>query len=466
VIIDLRDMVKSILRFLGFDRAVSFGILARAWSLLAGPVTIVIIATGFMPEQQGFYYTFGSLLALQSFFDLGLMFVIAQFASHEFVHLSWGPRGSIEGAPVALKRLTDLLCKTVLWFGVASVLMIVLLVPAGLIFFGQKGAVSFTWRLPWVLAVVGTALNLFVMPFFAIIMGSGDVVTVNKRELAGAVLSSLLSWLVISLHGGLYSVFAVNVGTIAIAWGYLCIKRPGLLKLAWVGHFGKKGPRHDSELSWWGEIWPMQWRVAISTGFAYFLCQLFNPILFHYHGSVVAGQMGMTMSVANALLAGSFTVMFSKTPQFGKLVAVHDWAGLDRLFGKSLRQMTMLVTAGAVVGVTIVGLLQAYSQYGKRFIPVGEAAILFASVCLQAVYSSFGVYLRAHKKEPLMFVSAIGSIIQGGLAWYLGKRFSSLGVSLGYFVATTFFTLPAILFVWLRFRKKWHGNSGVNIDLA
>jgi O-antigen/teichoic acid export membrane protein len=453
----LREIVTNSLRFLGFDRAVSFGILARVWSLFAGPITIMIIATGFSPEQQGFYYTFSSLLALQVFFDLGLMFVISQFASHEFVHLSWGPRGGIEGESVALKRFTDLLCKTVLWFGVASLLMMVILVPAGLIFFGQKGAVTFSWRLPWILAVTGTALNLFVMPFFAVILGSGDVVTVNKRELAGAVLSSILCWLVIGLHGGLYSVFAVSLGNLAIAWGYLLYKRPELVKLAWVGRFGKGwAARKEPGLSWWGEIWPMQWRMAVSSGAAYFIFQLFNPILFHYHGAVVAGQMGMTISVANALLAGSMTVLNAKTPEFGKRIAVRDWEGLDWLFSTTTLQSFGLAMIGATVGVGVIWLLQAHFAIGRRFIPAGQAAFLFGTICVQTVNSAFAIYLRAHKMEPLMKMTILASILQGGGTWYLGKEYASLGVTAGYFAVTILFILPYVFIIWKRCRREWH----------
>lgn len=453
----MRDIAKNILLFLGFDRAVSFGILARVWSLFSGPITIMIIATGFSPEQQGFYYTFSSLLALQIFFDLGLMFVISQFASHEFVHLSWGARGSIRGEPVALKRFTDLLCKTVLWFGVASLLMIAILVPAGLIFFGQKGAVSFSWRLPWILAVTGTALNLFVMPFFAVIMGSGDVVTVNKRELAGAVLSSILCWLVIGLHGGLYSVFAVNLGTLAIAWGYLLYKRPELVKLAWVDCFGKgRAARKEPGLSWWGEIWPMQWRMAVSSGSAYFIFQLFNPILFYYHGAVVAGRMGITISVGNALLAGSMTVLNAKTPEFGKRIAVHDWQGLDRIFQKATIQSCGLAVMGAIVGVGAIWVLQAYFPIGRRFIAPGQAAFLFGAICVQTVNSAFAVYLRAHKQEPLMTMTVLASLLQGGVTWYLGKQYATSGVTIGYFAVMTGFIFPYILFIWRRCRQEWH----------
>jgi O-antigen/teichoic acid export membrane protein len=454
----LRTVVKRILRFLGFDRAVTFGILARVWGLFSGPITMFVIATGFSPPQQGFYFTFSSLLALQTFFDLGLMFVIAQFASHEFVNLSWGSNGTLHGEPVALRRFIDLLCKTSLWFGVAALLMMAVLIPTGLIFFAGKGDVDFTWRLPWVLAVIGTSFNLFVMPFFAIIMGSGDVVTVNKRELVAAVLSSILCWCVIGLHGGLYAAFAVNLGALAISWGYLMARRPELVKMALKGWSRVARPSGEKTggLSWWKEIWPMQWRMAVSSGAAYFIFQLFNPVLFNYHGPIVAGQMGMTLTAANALLAGGMTVLNAKAPEFGKLIAVRDWEGLDRLFFRVTRHALLLVLFGAVVGILAIWQLQVHFAIGRRFIPVGHAALLFGTVCFQAAAGAFAIYLRAHKKEPLMRMTIIASLLQGAGTWYLGKHYSSLGVTAGFFAVTACFVLPYVLFVWRRCRQEWH----------
>ena len=454
--------VKQILRFLGFDRAVSFGILARLWSLVAGPVTMMVIATGFSPEEQGFYYTFSSLLALQIFFDLGLTLVVSQFTSHEFVNLTWGGRGIVEGDPVALKRFTDLLCKTVLWFGIAALLMIVVLVPAGLLFFGQKGTVNFSWRLPWTLAVIGTGLNLFVTPFFAIIMGSGDVVTANKRDLAGTLLGSILCWLVIGLHGGLYSVFAVNSGVLAIAWGYLLAKRPALVRLAWDGCCGKnRSARKEPGLSWWGEVWPMQWRIAISAGASYFMFQLFNPILFHYQGTVVAGRMGMTMSAANALFAGCMTLLNAKTPAFGKLIAVQEWLMLDREFTKVTFQACILATGGTLGGLILIWFLQSHYQVGSRFLSVPESAFLFLAVLVQVVITALAVYLRAHKKEPLMFVTVSIALVQVLIICLGGKFYGSLGVTMGYFCVSMFLMLPSVLYVWKKCRSEWHGTVAV-----
>jgi hypothetical protein len=455
----LSNIFLKTLYFFGFDRAVGYGVLARVWGVVAGPVTMVVIAARFSREQQGFFYTFSSLLALQTFFELGLLYVVAQFASHEFVHLRWAERGRIEGDPVPKERLTGLLCKTTRWFGIASLSMIVILVPVGIYFFGhgENGRPEFAWRIPWILAVVGTGLNLLVTPFFAVIMGSGEVVTVNHRELIGGVDGSLISWLVMGMHGGLYAVFAVTLGNIVISWSYLIRQKPDLLKLAWRGILAPgRLQGGKAAFSWRDEVWPMQWRMAVSSGAAYFIFQLFNPVLFHYHGSVVAGQMGMTLAAANALLGICMTLLIAKSPEFGKLIAVRDWKNLDNQFYGVLGQSTALASTGAIAGLGVIWFLQMHYEVGQRFIPAAHAAFLLGAVCVQTICSAFAIYLRAHKREPLMIMTVAASLLQGTATWYLGMRYSTLGVTAGYLVVYLFFILPAVYIIWKRCRDDWH----------
>lgn len=456
----MNDKVIRFLRFFGLNRAIGYGVLARAWSFIAGPVTIMVIASRFSKEQQGFYYTISSLLALQVFFELGLVTVLAQFASHEFAHLTWGARGSIEGDPVARERLVDLLCKAVKWFGVIALLLILVLVPAGLVFLEHQSgsATTFSWRLPWVLAVCGTALNLMIVPFFAVVMGSGDVVTVNHREMVGAVVSSCIAWTVIGLHGGVYAVFATTCGSAVVAASYLLKQKPLLLKLAWDGIGGKEG-RRSHTVSWRNEVWPMQWKIALSWASGYFIFQLFTPVLFHYHGSVAAGQMGMTLSVSNALLAGCATWMNSRSPEFGKMIAKHDWVQLDMMFYRVLRQSLGVVIAGAFVGYVAIAYLQVNYPIGHRFLPAVHAGIMFAAVCVQIVINCFAVYLRAHKKEPLMWLSIGVALLQGLATWALGMKYASFGVVLGFLAVNCLITLPIVYMIWLKCKRDWHSIS-------
>src|ERR1035441_4566872 len=81
----IRHWLRTVL---GLDRAVGFTVLARFWGSAAGLVTVLLIARFLSPAEQGYYYTFGSLVAMQMIFELGFSFVILQLASQERARLS------------------------------------------------------------------------------------------------------------------------------------------------------------------------------------------------------------------------------------------------------------------------------------------------------------------------------------------------------------------------------------------
>src|ERR1700687_450628 len=124
----IRHWLRSVL---GLDRAVGFTVLARLWSSAAGLVTVALIARFLSPAEQGYYYTFGSLIALQIVFELGFSFVILQMASHERAHLTFSPSGLISGDAVAHARLASVLQKTLRWYTSAALLLAIFLLTAG-----------------------------------------------------------------------------------------------------------------------------------------------------------------------------------------------------------------------------------------------------------------------------------------------------------------------------------------------
>src|ERR1700689_3575930 len=90
----IRHWLRTVL---GLDRAVGFTVLARFWSSAAGLLTVFLIARFLSPAEQGYYYTFGSLVALQIVFELGFSLVILQMASHERAHLAVSVDGIVSG---------------------------------------------------------------------------------------------------------------------------------------------------------------------------------------------------------------------------------------------------------------------------------------------------------------------------------------------------------------------------------
>ena len=75
--------IKTLLKKLGIDKAIAYSSGARVVQAFTGVGSIFFISTFLSGVEQGFYYTFGSIVAIQVFFELGLTGIITQFVAHE-----------------------------------------------------------------------------------------------------------------------------------------------------------------------------------------------------------------------------------------------------------------------------------------------------------------------------------------------------------------------------------------------
>ena len=276
-------LVRRVARSLGIDRAVAFTVMARGWSSLAGIGTLLLIARFLSPAEQGFYYTFYSLVALQIIFELGFSVVILQTASHEAAHLHIAPDGAVTGPEEPHCRLASVLQKSVRWYSVAAILMAVTLVPVGLAFFRHAAAkpggaaVHFGW--PWLLVVVASSCTFQIDPLFSFLEGCGYVPEVARTRLRQSVTGTALGWGAFLLHRGLFAPGCMIFGQ-AIAGFWLVWTRRGLLRPLL---------RHTTSrfrIDWRAEVWPFQWRIAVSWLAGYITSQLFTPILMNFRGPV------------------------------------------------------------------------------------------------------------------------------------------------------------------------------------
>src|SRR5580692_5350773 len=125
---EIVSLGKWLQHTVGIDRAIVFTVLARIWSSSAGLITVLLIARFLTRAEQGYYYTFSSLVALQIVFELGFSFVILQMASHERVYLTISSNLDISGDPVAHRRLASVFQKSVHWYSCAALLLALFLV--------------------------------------------------------------------------------------------------------------------------------------------------------------------------------------------------------------------------------------------------------------------------------------------------------------------------------------------------
>jgi len=448
------SILARVKHWVGLDRAIALTVMARFWSAMAGAVTILLIARFLTPNEQGYYYTFYSLVALQIVFELGFSFVVLQLAAHERAQLTFLADGRVEGDLVSHSRLASVLQKAIRWYFVAGLLMAAALLPAGFYFFRAHetaGAVV-SWRVPWCLLVIAAMLAFQIDPIFSFLEGCGFVAEVAHRRLTQAVLGSLLAWAAMLTHHGLYSAAMVILGQVIIGLVFLLSSnRRRLLKN--LLNF----PVHEHFVEWRREIWPFQWRIAISWLCGYFITQLFSPVLFAFQGPVVAGRMGMSLSIASGIGAVSLSWMMTKASPFGAMVARSQFAELDKLFFRTLLQSTILLTAG-VIGFFFVLLIAGhnYPKFAMRVLPPWAFALLLLGTIVNHVVCSLALYLRAHKQEPFLMQAVISAIIIGCLTFLLGKYYGANAVVVGLFVQGVLFGLPYAIYIFVTKKREWH----------
>ena len=439
----------------GLDRAISFTIMARFWSAAAGVLTVVLIAHFLTPNEQGYYYTFYSLVALQVVFELGFTFVVLQLAAHERAELAFTADGRIEGNPVALSRLASVLQKSVGWYSVAAAMMVATLLPAGLHFFGahQNADVSVAWKAPWCLLVVVTALRLQLDPVCAFVEGCGFVWQIALMCLAQNVLGSLLAWTAMATNHGLYSPAMLILGqaTVQLAFVSRTDLRRMLISLL---HY----PVGGNSVGWRDEIWPFQWRIAITWLSSYFITQLFNPILFVYQGPIAAGQMGMSLSIASSIGTVGLAWMSTKASPFGNLIARGEISALDRLFFRTLWQsMLLLVTAAVGFFFCLLIAEHKFPRLSVRVLSPWAFGLLLLTTMTNHVVFSEALYLRAHKREPFLVQALVVAIFLTISTLLLGRTWGANAVTVGYFVIAGLLGLPWGTYIFFTKRHEWYG---------
>ena len=107
---------KNLVKLIGIDGAIFFTLIAKVVQASGGLISVIFISRYLNLIEQGYYYTFGSILSIQIFFELGLSGVITQFVAHEVALLKWEGPICLNGSPEALSRLSSLLRFCVKWF--------------------------------------------------------------------------------------------------------------------------------------------------------------------------------------------------------------------------------------------------------------------------------------------------------------------------------------------------------------
>ncbi len=440
------------------DKAIAFSSGARVVQGIAGVLTVFFVTSFLTGVEQGFYFTFGSILALQVFFELGLTGIMTQYVAHEASHLKLEDNYQFVGDRRYISRLASLVRFCFKWYAALAVVAFVSLMIIGYVFFDRYGEKEsdVSWKIPWLLVCLGTALKLFQSPFNSILLGIGKVKEMSEISFYQQIIIPLSTWIGLICGIKLYVVGISYVLTVLI-W-QLYVQRRGFQSIflnLWKEQISER-------VIYLKEIFPYQWRIALSWVSGYFVFQLFNPVLFATEGAVVAGQMGMTLHALNAIQAFSFSWLNTKIPFYSQLIALKDYVTLDRHFNITLKQMTSICLALLILffiviwGLNTTQLKIGGSVIADRFLGYIPMLLMMVPVYLQQYVNSWATYLRCHKKEPFLVNSVCSGLTSLFCTFIFGHLYGLYGVTISYFCIAVVF-LPWGYWIFKTKKVEWHG---------
>lgn len=443
---------------LGMDKAIAYSSGARIVGGVTGILTVFFISTFLTGIEQGFYFTFGSILAMQVFFELGLTGIMTQFVAHESSHLILkNNKAEFEGDRRYRSRLASLIRFCVKWYFVLALVVFVFLIIVGYVFFNRYGEKhnNVEWQIPWLLICMATSMKLFQSPFNSIFMGMGKVKEVSEIGFWQQVIQPISIWIGLIIGIKLY---VIGIGyLLSVALWQIYIQKSGMLRII----INLLKSHITEEVSYWKEIFPFQWKIALSWVSGYFSFQLFNPVLFATEGAIVAGQMGMTLTALNAIQALSMSWVNTKVPLYSKLIAIKEYDKLDNLFIKTLRQMTNVCLVMLVVFFFLVMILNITqlkmrgNVIAERFLPYLPMFLMAFPMYLQQYVYSWATYLRCHKQEPFLINSICGGFVSCLSIIFFGNLFGLYGVTISYCVVAIIF-FPWGYWIYKTKKAEWH----------
>lgn len=448
----LKILALAFRRAVGLDGAVSYTVLARAASIISSVGTVLLLVRFLTPVEQGYYYALLSLVLFQSVCELGFSFVIQQYAAHESVLCRFAPDGSVSGDPNAHSRLSSVLQLAIRWYGGASIVIALSLLPAGFVFFSHKTQYDahVNWQGPWIAVVLISAVSFLVVPLYSFLDGCGQIRQVAQARFAQSLAVLVMSWGAMLAGHGLYAPAMVNLGVVLVAAAFLAPRRRlliGLLRRSTIGH----------SVSWRTEIWPFQWKLAVSWLCTYLVTQLFTPVLFLTRGPVEAGRMGMSVSIVAYLPTIVFSWISTKATPFGQLIKLGRLRELDRLFSRALRQ-SLFVLAILVVSCMagVIGIRYLFPNLAMRMETPLVFALLLGTAISTFVVQSMAVYLRSFKEEPFMGQSMIVALLTiAGMA-LTASRWGSMGVAACYFLSSGVIGFTTAMIIFRSKRRDEH----------
>lgn len=324
----------------------------------------------------------------------------------------------------------------------------------GYFIFIQKGGLVIEgreWISPWIVLLIGTAMNMMMLPFFAVVEGSGEVSEVYAIRLLQGFLGSIFCWLVLLRGGDLWAASMMPILGAVVSFFWLYKKRPQLLHLVLSKYPSKK-------FNWAQEVWPLQWRIGLNWISLFLMSQLCTPILFYYQNSTVAGQMGLSLTITHMLGLLSQSWITRRVPFMSRAAAKKEWHILDDLFKKDFMRSIIAFNLCAIL-LLIGHKIISQSIYVNRVLDFWPFLGLLLFSFFYYVNIALTIQLRSYRKEPFVWIALLGGVLILTATAVAAKDYSVNEVVLVMTTTQILLITPLSIYIWRNRNRQYRLKS-------
>ena len=297
--------------------------------------------------------------------------------------------------------------------------------------------------------VIAAAAGVFVNSLGSIIEGMGFVAESIYVRLWGGATQIFLTIAGLLAGFRLYAVPLASAVALIINFSLVwCLLRTVIRE---TSSYGK-----ELHIDWRKEVFPFQWRVALSWISGWFIFSAMLPVVFRQLGPEEAGRFGLAMNIANFIHIFATNWISTKSAIWGQMASRKAWKSMDSLFWKVTPQAVGIAALASAIALFLLPHLAEWIPRFSGRVPEWRVLLMLCLVTVmnQVVFAE-AFYLRAHKREPFLANSVFfGLAMAVGLFCF--QHSSAFSISSMYAILTFFVGLIWGSIVFIYCRSHWH----------
>lgn len=423
-------------------------------SIFLNPVIILFVPIFITENQQGYWYTFGSVAALTTFADLGFTSIMTQYVAHEYTYLALEKQKKrFCGDTSKIERISSLFRFVIKWMSVVLLIATIIILTVGYFIFRSKDDGVY-WELPWFLYVIACIYYFSSQVLISFYEGCDQFDTTQIIRAIAGLSHCLLTIFLLFKGCGLYALALPLFLKGTIIYVAICHKYgPSLKQLLQI--------RINCYIPWWKEFVPLLGKYAVSWISGYFAAQIYNPLTFSLYGATAAGKVGYSLSLIQAIYTVANVWSLISMPKYNMHVEKKEWGNMDKLLIRNILYSALMYVL-AIIALSITIFIPPLEKIlWTRVLPFKSVIVLSFSYFIAMIIYAMSVYLRAHKKEPFMIISIISGVLSALLTFLLTRLWGLSYIFVGLMISEMI-VLPLGVYILSDCRKKWHKEEVLN----